>query len=188
MNFEELRSGAKFTGQDFNRLIGLSHITGNTAVLKSLASFVEAGMIPQILNPDPLQPYPTNNDFQGDFCLGNGAKFMPRIPVDSLTKHFLSSGSTGAGKTNQGFYYMSQFVQLKKKFMHLGFKQGTRHFSRHIPILILIAGPTANFSWSILDAPPGVSQIVWDNAVVKLFCESQYIAEAGQSLMLSCLT
>lgn len=173
-----------------NGIIGLANVMGDAAVVNSVNNLAIAAALPQIINPDPFVPHPSDADFQGNFYLGTGIDFTPRISVDMLIKHYLCSGSSGAGKTTQAFYFMHQFTQpeINKKFLHIGFKQNTRHFSDYIPILVLTTGPEANFLWRILDAPPGVSQTVWDNAVVKLFCESQYIAEAGQSLMLSCLS
>jgi type IV secretory pathway VirB4 component len=112
-----------------------------------------------------------------------------RIPLNQLTKHVLTIGETGAGKTNLNYLILDQLRHHNTPFLIFDLKQDYRHllnregFENDLAVI-----PWEEFKFNPLQPPPGLNNPRrWTLKFVDIFGHSQHLLDASKSYLLQML-
>jgi len=185
---QEILENAKLAGEDVKEIMDMiltASLAGDDQTVKDIKDYLILGASKQIAEPDPFNPYPKQEEFEGNLTLGQTKGATCKAKEKVFSKHMFVSGATGAGKTTQAYGMIQQLRSKNIQVLSLGVKQDMRHFAcKHGPMLVLRCSANGNFSiGDIFAAPQNVNTVDYQSAVIKCFCQSAFIAEAGQSLL-----
>ena len=118
--------------------------------------------------------------------LGQTDQAQPyRITLDQLTKHALTIGETGAGKTNLHYLILNQLQQRDIPFLVFDLKQDYRHllntpgFDTHDLTVI----PWKELRYNPLQPPAGVDTDDWIRTFTDVFGHSQSLMSASKNYL-----
>ena len=107
-----------------------------------------------------------------------------RILLNLLTKHSLTVGETGAGKTNLNYLILQQLNRQNVPFLAFDLKQDYRHllnqeeFEDDLTVI-----PWKQFAYNPLQPPPGADTADWIRIFTDAFGHSQSLMSASKNYL-----
>jgi hypothetical protein len=130
----------------------------------------------------PFQQIKIQSGIELGITAQNGRPY--RIPLQDLTKHLLTVGETGAGKTNLHYLMLDQLNQKGVPFLIFDLKQDYRHllnrsaFEDQLTVI-----PWKEFAYNPLQPPPGVEIADWLRVFTDIFGHSQSLMSASKNYL-----
>lgn len=127
------------------------------------------------------QSYPFQNYVpQGDLRLGSTFSDTPlMLDTQNLTKHLLTVGQSGTGKTTL-FYNLMQ--QTSVPFWSFDLKQDYRHLVQYCDDLVVL--PWTQLRFNPLKPPEGVSPRRWAQVFSEIFCHATALLSGSKNHLL----
>lgn len=128
----------------------------------------------------PFTTNATEGATRGTLTLGYRPTGDPvQIPADSLTRHLLTIGQSGAGKTT--FFY-TLVSQLDIPFWSFDLKQDYRHLVTELDDLLVL--PWTELQFNPLVPPPGVPPRRWAQVVSEMFGHATALLSGSKNHLL----
>lgn len=166
--------------------------TQDAVYYEGIIKRIEAGMLPNLINPE-IYPLPSKNEIfignpeKGFLLLGKSIRnneMIPFIiPLNVLNQHIALLGRTGSGKTTIIYMIASQSISYGIHCWIFDMKQDYRHLIQLIPELKVIR-VGKELKHNPLQPPKSVLCQEWLSVFSRIFCSVHHLLDASSSMLL----